>query len=50
MAFNRITSDAGLLAYWELDDALGLSDPAGAALSECRRCKNTRHMLTLRAN
>jgi hypothetical protein len=43
---SRITSDAGLLAYRELDDALGLSDLAGAALSECRRGKNTRHMLT----
>jgi hypothetical protein len=43
---SRITSDAGLLAYRELDDALGLSDLAGAALSECRRGKNTRHLLT----
>src|SRR5271166_3021260 len=43
---SRITSDGGLLAYRELDDALGLTDVAGAALSECRRGKNTRHMLT----
>ncbi len=42
---SRVTSDAGLLAYRELDDALGLSDLAGAALSECRRGKNTRHLL-----
>jgi Transposase DDE domain group 1 len=34
-----------LLAYQELDDALGLTDLAGAALSECRRGKNTRHLL-----
>ena len=43
---NRITSDAGLLAYRELDDALGLTDLASAALSECRRGKNTCHLLT----
>jgi hypothetical protein len=43
---SRITSDAGLLAYRELDDALGLTDLAGAALSECRRGKDTRHLLT----
>jgi hypothetical protein len=43
---TRITSDAGLLAYRDLDDALGLTDLAGAALSECRRGRNTRHLLT----
>jgi hypothetical protein len=43
---SRITSDAGLLAYRELDDALGLSELAGVALAECRRGKNTRHLLT----
>jgi hypothetical protein len=43
---SRITSDAGLLAYRELDEALGLSNLAGAALSECRRGKNIRHLLT----
>ena len=43
---TRITSDAGLLAYRELDDALGLTDLAGTALSECRRGRNTRHVLT----
>ena len=42
---SRITSDAGLLAYRELDDALGLTDLAGATLSECRRGRNTRHLL-----
>ena len=42
---TRITSDAGLLAYRELDDALGLTDFAGAALSDGRRGKNTRHLL-----
>ena len=43
---SRITSDAGLLAYRELDDALGLTDLTGGVLSECRRGKNTRHLLT----
>ena len=43
---SRIISDAGVLAYRELDDALGLSDLAGTTLSECRRGKNTRHLLT----
>jgi hypothetical protein len=29
-----------------MDDTLGLTDPAGSALSECRRGKNTRPLLT----
>jgi hypothetical protein len=41
----RITSDGGLLAYGELDDAVGLMDMAAAALSDGRRGKNTRHRL-----
>ncbi len=43
---SRIASDAGLLAYRGLDDVLGLTDPGGAAFSDPRRGKNTRHRLT----
>src|SRR5688572_28731350 len=42
---TRITSDGGLLAYRELDDALGLTAMAASALAEGRRGKNTRHRL-----
>lgn len=41
----RITSDGGLLAYRELDDALGLTDTAITRLLDGRRGKNTRHKL-----
>jgi hypothetical protein len=39
----RISSDGGLLAYRELDDALGLTDLAITQLLDGRRGKNTRH-------
>ena len=41
----RITSDGGLLAYRELDDAFGLTAMAASALAEGRRGKNIRHRL-----
>ncbi len=43
---SEISSDGGLLPYRELDEMLGLSALAGEALSEVRRGKNTRHLLT----
>jgi hypothetical protein len=41
----RITSDGGLLAYRELDDALGLTATGVSALAEGRRGTNIRHRL-----
>ena len=43
---TRITSDGGILILRELDDVLGLTDHAGAVLSDGRRGKNTRHLLS----
>ncbi len=42
----RITSDGGLLAYRELDDALGLTTMGASALAGGRRGKNIRHRLS----
>lgn len=40
-----VTSDADLLAYRELDDALGLTPAAGDLLADARMGKNGRHAL-----
>src|SRR5260221_2093067 len=40
-----VTSDAGLLAYRELDDALGLSAVVGETLADARTGKDGRHAL-----
>lgn len=42
---SAITSDAGLLAYRELDDALSLTDRGADRLADARTGKNGRHRL-----
>ena len=42
---SSVTSDAGLLAYRELDDALGLMAIAGQTLADGRTGRNGRHDL-----
>src|SRR5215217_5592033 len=42
---SRVTSDAGLLAFRELDEALGLTEMAGEALTDTRMGQNSRYTL-----
>jgi hypothetical protein len=42
---SAITSDAGLLPYRELDDALSLTDAGAETLADARTGKNGRHRL-----
>jgi hypothetical protein len=42
---GKVTSDAGLLAYQELDEALSLTDLSDDLLNDWRTWKNTQHSM-----
>src|SRR5919202_2122240 len=43
---SKVTSDAGLLPFRDLDEALGLTELAGEVLADTRTGQNSRHTLT----
>ena len=43
---SKVTSDAGFLAYRELDDALGLTEVGGGLFQDSRTGKNGWHGMT----
>ena len=45
---TRITSDAGLLAFRELDEAFRLTKKGSTVLSDSRPGKNTQHTIASR--
>jgi hypothetical protein len=42
---SKVTTDAGLLAYRELDEALGLTEMSGEVLGDSRLGRNKQHVL-----
>ncbi len=44
---TKVTSDAALLTYRELDEALGLTSAMGSDLCDIRTGRNTQHGLTV---
>jgi len=42
----KVTSDAGLLAYREIDDVFGLTDMVAFEMTDNRKGKNTQHSIT----
>jgi hypothetical protein len=43
---TKVTSDAGLLAYRELDEVFGLTTMSQSEFYDSRKGKNTRHNIT----